>query len=149
MIEKRKAFDREGMVYICNLSVSLILFAGLFFFLRSGFLNRAVMLLFGPNSLTILGKRVVSREAFLMVCIYGRDFLGGYVLFAMIAFLFSRSVEDLLRALKIALVFEAGVEIFLYLINPEISFELKNVFAQMIGSMVSFILLILFERRMI
>ena len=149
MIYKRKRFEWPSLFYLLNLIVPAVLLFVLIYALNSGLLGRAAMLFYGPESLTILGRRVLSTDAFLSVFVYGKDFLLGYTLFSAMALLFRDSLKSILRALELALLFEVAFELLLYFLNPALPFSLTNLLAQVLGTLCSCLVFLLFSRKLI
>jgi len=149
MIERKKRFDRMTFNYLFNLTASALLLFIIFYILRSGLLSQAAVFFCGPRGMRLSGRGILSESTFMTVFTYGKDFMSGYVLLSAMAFLFKDSVGSFTRALEIALIFEAGLEIVLYFLDPMLSFSLKHVFAQAAGTLTAFLMVLLIERKII
>ena len=149
MGEARRKADPAGRFLVGNLCLALFLFAVLHFSLNSEVLGRTVLTLYGPGRPKFFGRSMVSVANFRRIFLYGKDFLYGYALAAALLLLLRDSFQSMKRALWIAIGGEVLSEFFFLLLERSLSFSFQNVTAQIAGSLLGFLILLCYERKLL
>ncbi len=132
-----------------NILTSVILFLILYVVFASKlFIGQLVGLLFGPEHITVFGRRLMSENVFIGLEKYGRDFILGYALYIAVAYWLKRDQYGIKYAAMIAMAAEVVIELVRMLTVLSTVEYTWNLAASLLGTGFAVLAVLLHERRL-
>ncbi len=131
MKAKAIALRRYEFFWWCNILIPLVFCGAMYAVLNSdAFFASLVQKLFGEGS----ARGGFFERLFVVVCMYGRDFLWAYAVVFAVAYLFRGTFVGLKKSFLIVLGFEVVVEIIRFFAAIGGAFDVFNIVAIVIGN---------------
>ncbi len=134
----------------CHLAAALALWMGLYCILNSElFLTGLIDSVFGQERAGVYAGTYMTGSMFSSMLIYGREFLLGYALVFAVSICFAKTYGDTKRAIRIVILFEIGIELYLFLSHMTDSVSIRSFLATLTGNLCALLVIMARERAIV